>query len=121
MVTKFVDQQLHKFRVTQETQDEIKDFKSQRNANDSQDQPIPNVPGVLRNPSVMDLSQKNTKLLPSNSHQPPMVNLLDSPTTLTHGKTIIKKKRNNLFSLIINSTNRNNKILVEAMEKISVM
>jgi hypothetical protein len=69
----------------------------------------------------MDLFQENMKLLPSNSDQPPMVNLLDSPTTLKHGKTIIMKKWNNVFSLIINFTNRNNKILVEAMEKISVM
>jgi hypothetical protein len=69
----------------------------------------------------MDLSQENTKLLPRNSHQPLMANLFHSPTTLTHGNTTIKKKQNNVFSLVIDSTNRNNKFLVEAMENISVM
>ncbi len=70
-------------QVAQETQDENENFELQRNANDFQDQPIPNVPGVLKNPSVMDLSQENMDLLPSNGHQPPMVNLFNSLTTLT--------------------------------------
>ncbi len=46
---------------TQETQDENENFESQGNPNDYQDQPIPNVPGVQINPSVVDLSQENTK------------------------------------------------------------
>jgi len=80
-------------QVAQETQDENEDFESQRNANDSQDQPIPNVLGVLKNPNVMDLSPKNMNLLPSNSHQPPMVDLLNFLITFTHDNTTIKKKK----------------------------
>lgn len=84
---------------TQKTQDENENFESQGNPNDSQDQPIPNVPGVQRNPSVVDLSQENTKFLSSNSRQPLVVNLLISPTTPTHGNTIIKIIRIMFFLL----------------------
>ncbi len=94
-------------QVAQETQDENEDFESQRNANDSQDQPIPNVPGVLKNPNVMDLSPKNMNLLPSNGHQPPMVNLLNFLITLTHDNTTIKKIIIIIFFFVMNSANRN--------------
>jgi len=46
---------------------------------------------VQRNPSVVDLSQENTKLISSNSHQPHVVNLPISPTTPTHSNTTIKR------------------------------
>jgi hypothetical protein len=107
-------------QVAQETQDENEDFELQRNANDFQNQPIPNVLKVLKNTSFMDLSQENTDLLPSNGHKPPMVNLFNYPTTFTQSNTIVKKKRNNFFfSFVIDSTNTNKKILVGAMEKIN--
>ncbi len=69
----------------QETQDKNEDFESQGNANDSQDQPIPNVPKVQRNPNVVNLSQEDMKLLSGNSRQPLVVNLPISPTTPSHG------------------------------------
>jgi len=45
-------------------------------------------------------------------------NLLDSSTTVAHGNVVIKKKHN-FFSLIIDSINKNNKIIMEAMEMIN--
>jgi hypothetical protein len=85
--------------LAQETQYENENFESQENANDSQDQPMPNVHGVQRNTKVMDLSQENMMLLLSNSHQPLMVNLPISPTTLAPGNTTIK--RNELIFFLL--------------------
>jgi len=84
---------------TQETQDENENFESQGNPNDSQNQPIPNVRGVQRNPSVVDLFQENTKFLSSNSRQPLVVYFLISFTTPTHGNTIIKRIKIMFFLL----------------------
>jgi hypothetical protein len=38
-------------------------------------------------------------------------NLPDSPTTLAHGNVIVKRKHNNVFSLIIDSINKNNTMI----------
>jgi hypothetical protein len=57
----------------------------------------------------------------SNSCQPLVhgTNLLDSFTTLAHGNIAVKRKHNYVFSLIVDSTNKNNKILMKAMEMIN--
>lgn len=59
---------IHRPAFAQETQHKNEDFELQGNANDFQSQLIINVLKVPRNLSVVDLSQENTKLLPSNSH-----------------------------------------------------
>lgn len=68
----------------------------------------------------MDLSQED-KITTNNSRRPLIygTNLLDSPTTLAHGNVVIKRKYNNIFFLIIDSINKNNKNIMEAMEMIN--
>ncbi len=57
----------------------------------------------------------------NNTHGPLVINLGESLATLAHGNTRVKRKHNFILSLIIESTNKNNKILVDVMENINVM
>ncbi len=50
-----------------------------------------------------------------------MINLIYTPTTPIIGNTKVKKEKNNVFSLFIESTNKNNKALPEAMDKTNTM
>jgi hypothetical protein len=61
------------------------------------------------------------ELLPNNIHEPLVINLGKSFVTLAHGNTGVKRKRNSIFLLVIESTNKNSKTLVDVMEKINVM
>jgi hypothetical protein len=83
---------IHRLAPTQETEHKNEDFELQGNANDFQSQSILSVPRVLRNPSVVDLSQEDMKLLLCNNHQPHVVNIFYSPKTPTHGNSTIKRK-----------------------------
>jgi hypothetical protein len=61
------------------------------------------------------------ELVLNNTHEPLVINLGESLATLAHGNTRVKRKHNSIFSFVINSTNENNMILVDAMEKINVV
>jgi len=58
--------------------------------------------------------------VPNNIHSPPIINLDEFLLTPTHGNIGVKRKCNFVFSFVIESTNKNNKILMDAMEKINV-
>jgi len=60
-------------------------------------------------------------LLQNNIHGPLIINLGESFATPTHGNIAMKRKHNYVFSLVIESTNKKNKIMVDVMEKINVM
>jgi hypothetical protein len=60
-------------------------------------------------------------LLPNNIHGPLIINLGEYLATPTHDNIGMKRKHNYVFSLVIESTNKKNKIMVDAMEKINVM
>jgi len=68
----------------------------------------------------MDLSQEDIELLLGNNYQLHVVNLHDSYTIFAHGNIILKRKCNYVFYIVIDFTNKNNKILMEAMKKINV-
>jgi hypothetical protein len=76
---------------------------------------------VQKDASIMDLFQEDMELLLGNNYQLHVVNLPNSHIILAHGNTILKRKCNYVLSIIIDSTNKNNKILMEAMKKINVM
>jgi hypothetical protein len=57
----------------------------------------------------------------NNIHKPPIINLGESLTTLAHDNIRVKRKHNYYFSLFIESTNKNNKVMVDVMEKIDFM
>jgi hypothetical protein len=61
------------------------------------------------------------ELLLSNIHGPLIINLGESLVTFAHGNTRVKRKHNSIFSFVIESTNKNNKILLDAMEIINVV
>jgi hypothetical protein len=61
------------------------------------------------------------ELLPNNTHGPFVINLGEFLLTFAHGNTKVKRNRNFVFSLVIESTNKNNKIMVDALEKINVV
>jgi len=61
------------------------------------------------------------EMLPNNTHWPLVIILGESLVTLAHGNIGVKRKHNYVFSLVIESTNKNNKVLVDALEKINVV
>jgi hypothetical protein len=61
------------------------------------------------------------ELVLNNIHEPLIINLGEFLATLAHGNNKVKRKHNSTFSLVIEFTNKNNKILVDAMEKINVV
>jgi hypothetical protein len=69
----------------------------------------------------MDLSQEDIELLLGNNYLLHVVNLPNSHTILAHGNIILKRKCNYVLSIVIDSTNKNNKVLMEAMKKINVV
>jgi hypothetical protein len=63
----------------------------------------------------------NIKLLPSNEN-PYFINVLAIPTNaLASNNIIVKQKHNNVFFHVIKSSNRNNHVLVEIMDKINTI
>jgi hypothetical protein len=61
------------------------------------------------------------ELLLNNIHGLLVINLGESLVTLAHVNTGVKRKHNSIFSLVIESTNKNSKTLVDVMEKINVV
>jgi hypothetical protein len=58
--------------------------------------------------------------LRNNIHNPLIINLGESLATPTHGNIGVKRKHNSIFSHVMESTNKKNKILVDVMENINV-
>jgi cellulose biosynthesis protein BcsQ len=61
------------------------------------------------------------ELLLNKIHGLLVIDLDESLATLAHGNTKVKRKCNYVLFLFIKSTNKNNKILVDVMEKINVV
>jgi hypothetical protein len=64
---------------------------------------------------------KNLKHFPNFNHAPTIfINIPNSnPSTLVPGNTRVERKCNNMFSPVIDSTNKNIKAILDAMEKIN--
>ncbi len=89
-------------QVALETQDDNDDVELQKNANCFW--------GAKRCKYHGFVSRRHI-IATSNSRQPLIhgTNRLDSFTTFAHGNIVVKRKHNNVSSLIIDFTNKNNK------------
>ncbi len=69
----------------------------------------------------MDLSKELIKLFPNNNYVPLIINLANNLVTPIVDNSRIKRKCNNMLSLIIESMNRYSKVLRVAMDKINII
>jgi hypothetical protein len=96
--------------LVEEIQDENDDFQSQNNVPNSPDRSV-NIQVSGRAKGFVNLCEESTKLFIESNQLALVINLNDRHTTLATCNTKIKRKRNNFFSPIIESINKNSKTL----------
>jgi hypothetical protein len=102
--------------LAQETQDENENFNSQENVQEAPNL-IPNSQGA-QIPGLMNLSENSKHLLNFNHAPTVFINIpYSNPSTPIPRNTIVKRNHNNMFSLVIDSTNKNSKTILDTMGK----